>query len=58
MKSTLSANSTANPRRTTLAGVPKADFDPQPASVRPDAGPLPAETANPRRTQLMDAPAQ
>ncbi|WP_037572543.1 hypothetical protein [Phaeacidiphilus oryzae] len=56
MKSTLSARSTANPRRTTLADVPKDAFQPQPAAVRPDAGELPAATANPRRTKLMVAP--
>ncbi|GAA2751522.1 MULTISPECIES: hypothetical protein [Kitasatospora] len=58
-RSTLSSGSTANPRRTTLASV--ADFSQLPgfAAVQPReyTAELPAATANPRRTQLMVAPA-
>jgi len=57
MKSTLSARPTANPRRTTLAGVSKDSFTPAPPALREDVGPLPRQTANPRRTKLMVAPA-
>ncbi|MEV4556466.1 hypothetical protein AB0K51_05660 [Kitasatospora sp. NPDC049285] len=57
--STLRAGSTANPRRTTLASV--ADFAElpgfAPSAPREYAPQLPAVTANPRRTQLMVAPA-
>ncbi|MFD9130435.1 hypothetical protein [Kitasatospora sp. NPDC059571] len=54
------AQATANPRRTTLAAV--EDFGLLPgavASQRPIeyAKELPTVTANPRRTQLMVAPA-
>ncbi|MFJ4673088.1 hypothetical protein [Kitasatospora purpeofusca] len=57
-ESTLSANSTANPRRTTLASV--EDFGRIPGARRPEAvaypTDLPTSTANPRRTRLMVAP--
>lgn len=59
-KSTLPCRSTANPRRTTLASV--ADFSTIPGARKPEDAvtygtELPASTANPRRTQLMVAPA-
>ncbi|MEV7179533.1 hypothetical protein [Kitasatospora sp. NPDC093679] len=59
-KSTLTVRPTANPRRTTLASV--ADFAQLPGAVasqepREYAVELPDSTANPRRTQLMVAPA-
>ncbi|MCX4687868.1 hypothetical protein OG401_26780 [Kitasatospora purpeofusca] len=57
-ESTLSADSTANPRRTTLASV--EDFGQIPGARRPEAvtypTDLPTSTANPRRTRLMVAP--
>ncbi|MDY0812888.1 hypothetical protein [Kitasatospora purpeofusca] len=58
-ESTLSATSTANPRRTTLASV--EDFGQIPGARRPEAAAtyptdLPTSTANPRRTRLMVAP--
>lgn len=59
-KSTLTNQATANPRRTTLASV--EDFGQLPGAVvsqqpREYTAELPASTANPRRTQLMVAPA-
>ncbi|WP_354642434.1 hypothetical protein [Kitasatospora camelliae] len=59
-RTTLIGRSTANPRRTTLASV--EDFSQLPgftASQEPRAyaTELPDVTANPRRTQLMVAPA-
>ncbi|MFD9594778.1 hypothetical protein ACIF6L_33030 [Kitasatospora sp. NPDC086009] len=56
----LSSRSTANPRRTTLASV--EDFSGIPGARRAEhvatyATELPTNTANPRRTQLMVAPA-
>ncbi|MEV6208113.1 hypothetical protein [Kitasatospora sp. NPDC051914] len=58
--STLGSEATANPRRTTLASV--EDFADLPGAVasqqpREYASELPTVTANPRRTQLMVAPA-
>ncbi|MEV2252643.1 hypothetical protein AB0I94_19070 [Streptomyces sp. NPDC050147] len=48
----------ANPRRTTLAHLTDAD-DVQPATDQPEhAVELPAVTANPKRTILMDVPEQ
>ncbi|MFI6157866.1 hypothetical protein ACIBCA_34875 [Kitasatospora sp. NPDC051170] len=57
--STLSSRPTANPRRTTLASV--EDFASIPGARKPEdvltyATELPANTANPRRVQLMVAP--
>lgn len=49
----------ANPRRTTLAHLGDADeLTTQVVAEQPDqdAAELPAQTANPRRTVLMDAP--
>jgi len=48
----------ANPRRTTLAHLTDAD-EVQPAADQPEhAVELPTQTANPKRTILMDAPEQ
>jgi hypothetical protein len=48
----------ANPRRTTLAHLKDAD-ELQTAPERPEHSlDLPAQTANPRRTILMEAPEQ
>ncbi|MGV9879151.1 hypothetical protein [Streptomyces sp. NPDC003006] len=55
VKSTMFRN-IANPRRTTLAHLKDAD-DVQSAPEQPQhAVELPAQTANPKRTILMDAP--
>ncbi len=45
----------ANPRRTTLAHLEDAD-DLQTPELPEHSVDLPAQTANPRRTILMDAP--
>ena len=56
MKSTLMFRNIANPRRTTLAHLKDAE-DLQAAPERPEhAVELPAQTANPKRTILMEAP--
>lgn len=56
MKSTLMFRNIANPRRTTLAHLKDAD-EVQPAPQAPEhTTPLPAQTANPKRTTLMDVP--
>lgn len=60
MKTTMMFRPIANPRRTTLAHLaddgaataPRAETEP-PAAL---AEPLPAITANPRRTTLMEIP--
>ncbi|MGW8380788.1 hypothetical protein [Streptomyces sp. ODS28] len=58
MKTTMGMQNIANPRRTTLAHLEDADeLATQPAEEAQDAAELPASTANPRRTTLMDAPA-
>ncbi|MGR8008046.1 hypothetical protein [Streptomyces hypolithicus] len=56
MKTSTIFRSTANPRRTTLAHLEDAvDLI---TAARPEhAMELPSETANPRRTILMEAPA-
>ncbi|MFH8611910.1 hypothetical protein ACH4D5_30955 [Streptomyces sp. NPDC018029] len=57
VKSTMFRN-IANPRRTTLAHLKDAD-DVQAAPEQPEhAVELPTQTANPKRTILMDAPEQ
>ncbi|MEU5212172.1 hypothetical protein [Streptomyces sp. NPDC020742] len=49
----------ANPRRTTLAHLADADALGAAALEAPEHSvDLPTQTANPRRTVLMDAPAQ
>ncbi|MFH8797422.1 hypothetical protein [Streptomyces sp. NPDC017941] len=56
MKSTLMFRNIANPRRTTLAHLDDA-ADVRPAPEQPEHPVvLPAQTANPRRTVLMEAP--
>ncbi|MFF5448424.1 hypothetical protein [Streptomyces sp. NPDC012888] len=45
----------ANPRRTTLAHLKDAE-DMQPVEAQEHVMDLPTQTANPRRTTLMDAP--
>ncbi|MDB1088396.1 hypothetical protein PJ985_12555 [Streptomyces sp. ACA25] len=49
---------TANPQRTTLGHLESAEQLGQPAGRAAGEGELPPSTANPRRTVLMDAPAQ
>ncbi|MGP3688676.1 hypothetical protein ACTVZO_28910 [Streptomyces sp. IBSNAI002] len=56
MKTTTMFRNIANPRRTTLAHLKDAE-DLQAAPATPEhAVELPTQTANPRRTILMDAP--
>ncbi|MEW2248691.1 MULTISPECIES: hypothetical protein [unclassified Streptomyces] len=55
MKTTMMFRPLANPRRTTLAHL--KDTDDLQVPQQPDHSvELPAQTANPRRTVLMDAP--
>ncbi|MER7028686.1 MULTISPECIES: hypothetical protein [Streptomyces] len=57
MKTTMMFRNIANPRRTTLAHL--KDADELTATPAPEhAVELPTQTANPRRTVLMDAPGQ
>ncbi|MCX4697692.1 hypothetical protein OG252_16720 [Streptomyces sp. NBC_01352] len=57
MKTTMMFRNTANPRRTTLAHLEDADELQTPE--QPDhAVALPTQTANPRRTILMEVPVQ
>ncbi|GAA2968391.1 hypothetical protein [Streptomyces enissocaesilis] len=56
MNTTTMFRSTANPRRTTLAHLEDAR-DLRTAERPEHPVELPAETANPRRTVLMEAPA-
>ncbi|MCP3816756.1 hypothetical protein NLX86_00965 [Streptomyces sp. A3M-1-3] len=56
MKTTMMFRNIANPRRTTLAHLGDA-AELQTAVEQPEHSvDLPAQTANPRRTILMDAP--
>ncbi len=56
MKTTMTFRSTANPRRTTLAHL--KDTEALLSAERPEHSvALPNRTANPRRTILMDVPA-
>ncbi|MFD9222163.1 hypothetical protein ACFWDI_19620 [Streptomyces sp. NPDC060064] len=57
MKTTMMFRNIANPRRTTLAHLEDADELQTPEQPE-HAIDLPMQTANPRRTVLMDAPAQ
>ncbi|MEU9013276.1 hypothetical protein AB0D12_26665 [Streptomyces sp. NPDC048479] len=57
MKTTMMFRNIANPRRTTLAHLEDADELQTPEQPE-HALDLPTQTANPRRTVLMDAPAQ
>ncbi|MFF3451754.1 hypothetical protein ACFYXJ_31950 [Streptomyces sp. NPDC002667] len=55
MKTTMMFRNIANPRRTTLAHL--EDADALRTTERPEHSvDLPLQTANPRRTVLMDAP--
>lgn len=56
MKTTMMFRNIANPRRTTLAHLKDAE-ELQAAPTTPEHSvELPTQTANPRRTILMDAP--
>ncbi|WP_324788834.1 hypothetical protein [Streptomyces sp. H51] len=55
MKTTMMFRTTANPRRTTLAHLEDADELQTPEQPEHPVE-LPAQTANPRRTVLMDVP--
>lgn len=55
MKTTMTFRSTANPRRTTLAHLKDAGELQTPEQPEHSVD-LPTQTANPRRTILMDAP--
>ncbi|MFJ6072988.1 hypothetical protein ACIQFU_19425 [Streptomyces sp. NPDC093065] len=55
MKTTTMFHKIANPRRTTLAHLKDAD-DLQTPEQPEHAVELPTQTANPRRTVLMEAP--
>jgi len=60
VKSTLTMRNIANPRRTTLAHLKDADELTTAAVAAHEAewdSALPEQTANPRRTVLVDAPA-
>ncbi|WP_330460009.1 hypothetical protein OIB37_25940 [Streptomyces sp. NBC_00820] len=56
MKTTMMFRNIANPRRTTLAHLEDADELQTPALPEHSVD-LPAQTANPRRTILMEIPA-
>ncbi|MFJ4833239.1 hypothetical protein ACIP79_25535 [Streptomyces sp. NPDC088747] len=56
MKTTMMFRNIANPRRTTLAHLEDADELRAPEQPEHSLD-LPAQTANPRRTILMEAPA-
>ncbi|MFG2124090.1 hypothetical protein [Streptomyces sp. NPDC048710] len=55
MKTTMMFRNIANPRRTTLAHLEDAD-ELQTPELPEHAVDLPAQTANPRRTVLMEIP--
>ncbi|KUN17438.1 hypothetical protein AQJ23_41620 [Streptomyces antibioticus] len=55
MKTTMMFRNIANPRRTTLAHLADAD-DLQTPELPEHSVDLPAQTANPRRTVLMEIP--
>ena len=55
MKTTTMFHNIANPRRTTLAHLKDAD-ELTPVEQPEHSVDLPTQTANPRRTILMDAP--
>ncbi|MGW0993046.1 hypothetical protein [Streptomyces sp. NPDC002520] len=56
MKTTMMFRNIANPRRTTLAHLEDAD-ELQTPELPEHTVDLPAQTANPRRTVLMEVPA-
>ncbi|MDL5203988.1 hypothetical protein [Streptomyces sp. ALI-76-A] len=55
MKTTMMFHKIANPRRTTLAHLKDAD-DLRTSEQPEHSADLPAQTANPKRTVLMDVP--
>ncbi|WP_073950176.1 hypothetical protein [Streptomyces kebangsaanensis] len=55
MKTTLMFRTIANPRRTTLTHLEDSEVLQMPEQPEHSVS-LPAQTANPRRTVLMDAP--
>ncbi|MGX4689627.1 hypothetical protein [Streptomyces sp. JNUCC 63] len=55
MKTTMMFRTIANPRRTTLTHLEDAEALQTPEQPEHSVS-LPAQTANPRRTVLMDAP--
>ncbi|MGI5136717.1 MULTISPECIES: hypothetical protein [unclassified Streptomyces] len=57
MKTTMMFRTIANPRRTTLAHLADAEELQAPATPERSVD-LPAQTANPRRTVLMEVPVQ
>ncbi|MET7712897.1 hypothetical protein [Streptomyces sp. NPDC005407] len=57
MKTTTMFRNIANPRRTTLAHLKDAEELQTPEQLEHTVD-LPTQTANPRRTILVDAPAQ
>ncbi|MGW0770356.1 hypothetical protein [Streptomyces sp. NPDC002671] len=57
MKTTMMFRNIANPRRTTLAHLADAD-ELQSPELPEHSADLPAQTANPRRTILMEIPVQ
>ncbi|MEU5699745.1 hypothetical protein ACFFS2_24450 [Streptomyces aurantiacus] len=59
MKTTMMFRNIANPRRTTLAHLEDAEElrTPEESEQPVEFAELPAQTANPRRTILMDVPA-
>ncbi|MFM9366562.1 hypothetical protein [Streptomyces sp. Da 82-17] len=57
MKTTMMFRNIANPRRTTLAHLKDAEeLQAAPEQPQADLAELPTNTANPRRTVLMEAP--
>lgn len=59
MKTTMMFRNIANPRRTNLAHLTDSDeLAPTAVEALEHTVELPAQTANPRRTVLMDAPKQ
>ncbi|GAA1913785.1 hypothetical protein GCM10009716_24140 [Streptomyces sodiiphilus] len=57
MKSTITMRSLANPRRTVRVHLAEDTAQPPTAVAAAGAEELPARTANPQRTVLVDAPA-
>jgi hypothetical protein len=57
VKTTMMFRTIANPRRTTLAHLADAEELQAPATPERSVD-LPAQTANPRRTVLMEVPVQ
>ncbi|MCW7943866.1 hypothetical protein AAW14_17945 [Streptomyces hygroscopicus] len=57
MKTTMMFRTIANPQRTTLAHLADAEELQAPATPEPSVD-LPTQTANPKRTVLMEVPVQ